>query len=422
MSNYSNPPAGEQTSLGIVKEVTPGTFPGMTGALYHAATQVKFDSKNVIVPRTGARKRWGQTTPATGSYESTGQIDVESSADTIGQLMAYALGAQTTPSTAVVSTSLSSPTVTAAVSFPVGTTFPKNVAPGMTITIDASANQEMLVVANPAITSSAGVFSINTTAGATKSHASSAAITLTGTLANYTKMTLGVLPSFSAQVYEVTQAVDYLGCMMESMAITMNAKGGLDVKFTAANLNEAVDASPATPAFSTKFPFVFENPKNYQILGSSMVGVRGSSIAVVSLSATLNNNLDKTYFSGSAGRSPYAFIQQQRDLKGSIVLGFEDASAYELFLGASGATGPQFPVAPTSFAWVCCGQDIIDSATGVPYMVTLQFPNIYPTGDPREIKATGMITQTFSFQGAESGNGNDDDLTVHYVGSNTAIF
>jgi len=422
MSNYNNPPVGEQSSLGIVKEVTPGVFPGMTGAIYHAASTVKFDGKNIPVARTASRKRWGQTLPGTGPYESTGQIDVESSADTIGQLIAYALGAQTTPSTAIVAETLSAATIIGATSFPVGTTLPRNIVAGMTLTIDTSTNMETLVVANPAITSSSGVFSINTTTGATKAHASAVGITLTGVNAYYSKMTLGQLPYFSAQVFEVTDAVDYLGCMMESMAITMNAKGGLDVKFTAANLNEAEDASPATPAFSTKFPFLFENPANWQVFGGNMVGVRGSSAAVISLSATLNNNLDKTYFSGSGGRSPYAFIQQQRSLKGSIVMGFEDTTAYKTFLGAANATGPQFPVAPTSFAWVCAGQDIIDAATGTPYLLTLDFPNIYPEGNPREIKATGMITQTFSFGAAESGNGNDDDLTVHYVGSNTAAF
>ncbi len=420
--DYYNPPTGEQTSLGLVKETTPGVFPGMTGALYHAATSVKFDGKNVPVTRTGARKRWGQTTPATGAYESTGQIDVESSADVIGQPIAFALGAQTTPSTAIVAETLSAATLISATSFPVGTSFPVNIVAGMTLTIDTSTNMETLTVANPAITASSGVFSINTTSGATKAHSSGATVTLTGTAAYASKMTLGTLPYFSAQEFMVTDAVDYLGCMMESMAITMNAKGGLDLKFTAANLNEAIDASPATPAFSTKFPYVFENPSNYQVLGGNMVGVRGSSIAVISLSATLNNNLDKTYFSGSGGRSPYAFIQQQRSAKGTIVLGFEDDSVYKLALGSASATGPVFPVAPTSFVWVCAGQDVIDSATGTPYLLTLKFPNIWPTGDPREIKANGMITQTFAFDSAESGNGNDDDLTIHYVGSAPAVF
>ncbi len=422
MANYLIPPQGELTSLGIVKEATPGVFPGMTGAIYHAAQAVKFDGKNVPVPRTGSRKRFGQTIPATGAYESTGNIEVESTVDTIGQLLAYAAGAQSVPSTSIVNLSLSSPTSIGATAFPVGTSLPVNVVPGMTINVDTSTNMETLTVANPAITTAAGVYSVNTTTAAAKAHAASVGIVSPSVTAYYTKMTLGLLPSFSAQLYRVTDAVDYLGCMMESAAITMNAKGGLDIKFACANLSEAIDASPAAPAFSAKHPFAFENPNNWQVLGNAMVGVPGSSVAVISLSATLNNNLDKTYFSGSGGRKPYAFVQQQRSLKGIITLGFEDDSAYELALGAAGATSPKYPVAPTSFAWVCAGQDMIDATNGVPYLVTFQFPNLFPESDPVEIKATGMITQAFNFGGAESGNGNDDDLTVHYVGTNAAAF
>lgn len=422
MPSYRIPPQGEQTSLGIVKEVTPGVFPTMVGAVYHRATNVKLDGKNVPVPRTGAAKKWGQELPGTGGYESTLAIDVESAGDKIGQLIAFSLGAQTTPSTAIVNLALSASTLVAATTFPVGSSLPLNVVPGMTVTIDTSTNMETLVLANPAVTSSAGVFSLNTTAGATKAHASAVTVTVTGTAAYYSKMTLGSLPSFSAQIFRVTDTVDALGCMMESMAITMNAKGGLDFKFNAANLNEAIDASPASPAFSSKFPFEFENPNNWQVLGGNMVGVPGSSAAVISLSAQINNNLDKTYFSGSSGRKPYAFVQQIRSIKGTLTMGFEDDSAYELFLGGAAATSPVFPVAGTSFAWVCAGQDIIDSATGVPYLLTLQFPNIYPTSDPVDIKSTGVITQQFGFDASESSNGSNDDLAVHYVGTNNAVF
>jgi hypothetical protein len=429
MANYNIPAVGEQSSLGIVKESTAGTFPGMTGALYHALTDVKFTSKNVAVPRTGARKRWGQTLPATGSYESSGTIAVESQVDTIGQLVAYALGAQSTPSQTIVNLTLSASTIIGATEFPVGTSLPVNVVPGMTITIDTSTSQEILTVAHPAITSSSGTFSVNTTAGATKAHNSGVGITVAGTDSYYTKMTLGLLPSFSAQLQRgvgtgssTGDTRDYLGCMMESMAITMNAKGGLDFKFTIANLKEQNETSPASPSFSTKFPFVFENPNNWQVLGGAMVGVPGSSVSVISLSATLNTNLDKTYFSGSSGRYPYAFVQQQRSVKGSVTFGFEDQAAYELFLGSSGSTTPQFPVSATSFAWVCAGQDTIDSGVGVPYLLTLEFPNIWPEENPVDVKASGPITQTFTFSAAESGTANDDDLTVHYVGTNSAAF
>jgi|SRR5579872_228878 len=422
MSNYVNPPAGELSSLGLVKETTPGVFPGMTNAIYHAQMNVKFDSKNTPVARTASRKRYGQTLPAPGGYESSGNISIESSADTIGQPVAFSLGAQTTPTSSILNLSLSSATSIGATAFPVGSSLPVNVVAGMKILIDTSTNQEPLTVANPAVTASGGVFSVNTTAGATKAHSSGVAISSPSTTAFYSKMTLGLLPSFSAQVFRVTDTVDYIGCMMENMAVTMSAKGGLDIKFGAANLKEQIDASPATPAFSTKNPFVFENPSNWQVLGGSMVGVPGSSIAVISMSAQLNNNLDKSYYSGSSGRFPFAFVQQQRSVKFSAVFGFEDDSVYQLFLGSSGATSPQFPVKPTSFAWVCAGQDMIDGTNGVPYLITFQFPNLWPEGDPVEIKSTGVITQAFSSQAAESGNGNQDDITVHYVSTNSAIF
>ena len=105
-----NPPVGQITSLGIGKETTPGV--AVVPTVFHAHMGWKAGDSNVMVRRTGARKRLGQTYPATGVYMTKGSLEVECDPDTLPQLMAFALGGQATPVAAGASVVAKSQTLT----------------------------------------------------------------------------------------------------------------------------------------------------------------------------------------------------------------------------------------------------------------------------------------------------------------------
>ncbi len=65
---------------------------------------------------------------------------------------------------------------------------------------------------------------------------------------------------------------------------------------------------------------------------------------------------------------------------------------------------------------------MIDATNGVPYMVTLELPNVFPDDNTVDIKANGEITQQFAIGGAESAAGNDDDITIHLVTAASAAY
>ena len=414
-------PVGELGSLGVIKETTFGVFPGAP-SIFHGTMSWAPKPQNAPVTRSPVRKRYGQSKPATGAFHLAGSLDVESTPDTLGQLLAFALGNQSTPTLNILATTLSSSTLTNAQAFPVGTNFPQNVVPGETITIDTTTNQETLVVATPALSVSAGVWSILTTTGATKAHSSGVAVAITSTTAYASTMKLGALPSFSIEENRVTDAIDYLGCMVESLTIDVKPKTGLSCKFAIVAKTLVTNPSPTSPTFSTKEILTFENPNNAQYFNSAPIGA-GGQVSTLGLAVTLNNNLNKDYFSGAAGRTVQNFPQLQRSGKATITLGFETNAAYQAFLGTSGTTAaPASATVPNiPFQWTMCGSDNADSTLGVPYMFGIYLPSMFPTGDTTELK-TGEIIQTFEAELNESGSGNNDDLTIYYVGTASAIF
>src|ERR1022692_3765300 len=97
-------PSGQQGSIGISKETTFAS-PALPPTVFHAFEEWAPASKNIGVVRTGARKRRGQTLMATGGYEVSGLLTVESDPDTLPQLITYSLGGTpSTPTTTVINT------------------------------------------------------------------------------------------------------------------------------------------------------------------------------------------------------------------------------------------------------------------------------------------------------------------------------
>jgi hypothetical protein len=216
---------------------------------------------------------------------------------------------------------------------------------------------------------------------------------------------------------------------MDSVSFTINPKSGLSPKFTICYATEANDPSPVAATFSTKLPYTFEHPANIQTMGIAstvggyVIGARGQ-VSTLGLSLTLNNNIDKTYFSGASGREVQAWPQQQRSVKGTITLGFETNTAYQYFLGSSGASatinGIQIPA--VCFTWSMFSASYADPFLNIPYSLTFKLPNLFASSHAVSNKSTGVIQQTFDFEAAESGNGTQDDLTILYVGTNGSAF
>lgn len=411
-------PVGQLASYGLIKESTFGVMPGAP-TLFHGMDSPSFKPQNQTVARSPIRARRGQTFPGTAGYILSGTLDPESTPDTLAQMIAFAMGAQSAPSTTIVSAAVSATTSSGATALPVGTTRPKNVIPGMTLTVDTSSNQEELVVAAPALSVSGGVWSINFTSATTKSHANGATIVLTSTGAYASKFTFGALPSFTAEEVRASiDAIDYVGCKVDQYTIDIKPGTGLSCKFQVVAKDSVINASPASPTFSTKAPMAFENPNNAQYFGSTIIGPYGG-VSTLSMSIGMNNNLDKKYFSGSSGRTVQDFPEGQRSGKVSLVLGFESNAVYKSFLGGN-ARAP-IVVPALELAWLMAGSDVIDETNGVPYLFSFELPNLFPTGDAVPIKA-GALQQTFEADLSESGSGNNDDLSIYYVGSASAAF
>lgn len=415
-------PVGELETLGIGKESTPFVFASPT--LFHAFTTFDPKPKNETVPRTGTRKRYGQTFPATGAFAGDASLEVESDPDTLGQLLAYAMGAQSAPSTTIYSGTLASAFNSGGNTASLNNV--DNLAIGSTVTFNGG-TPETLVVAS--ITGNGPPYSVTFTTNAANTHAISSTCTQVSASAFASKMTLSTVPTFSVQLNRVTDAVDYIGCIIDSMSLTINPKAGLVPKFNLGYATEANDASPTAPTFSTKFPFTFEHPYNLQTLGvastvgGQMIGQSGQ-VSTLGMSLTLNNNIDKSYYSGANGRKIQNWPQQQRSVKGSVTLGFETNTAYQDFLGTSGASATINGIAIPGlcFTWVMCNASIADGTLGIPYMISFKLPNLFANSHAISNKSTGVLQQTLDFDAAESGNGNQDDLTILYVGTNASVF
>ena len=406
-------PVGELSSFGVGKETTFGVF--ATPTLFHAVEDCSPTPKNILIPRSGARKRRGQNLPIVGGYEGKLSLTPEPDPDTVGQLLAYSMGAQTAPTLNVVNTTLSANTSIGATAFTCSTTI--GMQPGMLLSFDTAGNQESLTVL--AITG-AGAFS--TTSAATKAHTSGGAITCTSTTAYLTTLTLGTLPTWSAELNRVTDTVDYTACMIDSFSIDSSTGKYLQTKFNAAYQTEAIQGSPTSPTFSTKLPPAYDNPNNTAIIFGTAYGASGQ-VAVGDWSVSGSNNIGTNYRSFGAGRNIVNYPQQQRKFTGKVSLGFESDQAYKAFLGnASSATSPQSSVPGVALDFRMFTTDVLDSTNNLFYAFHFYLGNVFLETHGAPIKSSSVIMQQFTYQAAETANGANDDLKISLVNGNSTIY
>jgi hypothetical protein len=405
---------GQRATLGTGKEASFGTK--ATINLWHAFMTMGLKVTDAPIALTGARGNIDTAYPVAGGRTITGPVDIESTADTIVFWAAMGMGAQTTPSTTIVNTTLSATAIVGATSFTL--TSGLNVFPGMILQFDTSTNLETLTIAT--VQGAA----VTTTTAATKAHAQGAAVTCTATGAYLSKYTLAPLPSFSMEINRFGPTAgstllgdDFLGCKVESLAFSF-AKGMCKVTPTVKAQNMVKQATPTTATLSTKNPFVFERQAspvlwNATVLGDALL----TESSVISVAASLSNTLTEEW---SLGNGPLIrqFLEGVRTASGSIVLGFETSSAHDAFNAA--VSNGQKPSVQLTVP--IQGTDFADSSTGTPFALTMVLPKIYLSSWDGGDKSTGPLRQTVAFSAHPSGNGTNDSVTLYAISTNAAVY
>jgi hypothetical protein len=392
-------PYGNNASVGISKEVTYGTF--VVPSIFHSTEDFDATPEQMLITRTGAKHHQGQQLPIISGFKGAFTFGPQSDADTISQILALALGAQTAPVHGIVNTTLTAATIIGATSFTLAST--QNVRAGTTLTMGT----DSLVVQ-----SLGSGNTVTTTTAAIQAHASNAAVTVTATTAYTSTLSLGPVPSFSIESNRVTLATDYVGCAIDSLQVQFVKQKGMVVKATGGYASESTQASPTTPTFSTKSIPVFENPNNTAVIGGNALGIGFTTLH--SFDAALKNNLELNY-RPFGSRNVSAMPQKQRSVSGTFMAGFETAALYNQFI-ANAVTNQPVPIDVS-----ICSSDVADATLGIPYSWEFVMNAVLKT-HKAPIKSTDLIYQTFTYDCGETAVGGNDDMKIVLVNSASAIY
>lgn len=394
-------PYGNNATLGMARETSFGTFVPPT--MFHSIEQIDPQPEWITQDLTGARGHQGMTPSIITGFLGNCPFTPESDSDTVAQLIALAMGAQTAPTQTIVNTTLNGATIVGATSFTL--TSAKGVRVGQQLTFDTSTNMETLTVA-----SFTGPLTITTTTAATKAHASLVAVSLTATSAYTSDLTLGVVPSFSMELNTGVRCDDFVGCKVNTLALKLQKQKGLSVQAGIVYQKQAKQLSPTAPTYSTKIVPIFENPSNVNVMGAQLLAFPGATLH--DLSINLNNNLDTNY-RPSGTQYVTDFPQKQRKVTAQCTLGFESDALLDDFIN-NGATN-----AKESLRAVICSTDMADSTLKVPYSFEFLLAAGVMKKHGRSIKGTDLIFQTFDILAGESVNRGNDDLriTLHNTAS-----
>lgn len=396
-------PYGNNVTLGIAKETTFGTF--VTPTVFHAIEDANPQPEQLVVMRTGARGHQGQSTPIIAGFKGVFSLTPEADGDTIGQIIALGMGAQTAPSQTIVNTTITASTIIGATSFTVASI--KNIRVGQQISVDTSANLETVTV-----TGFSGPLTVTTTA-ATKAHASGVGFVLTSTTAYTSDLTLGALSSFSMELNRVTNCIDYTGCAIDGLSFGVKKQKGLVVTPSIVYSAEAVQGSPTSPTYSTKIIPMFENTTNLAIMGSQVL--QSGGITLHDFTCSLKNNLETNY-RPFGSRNVNLFPQKQRSVSGTIQLGFESGSLYTDFINNGGTNATEaIRVAITS-------TDMADATLKVPFGFEFNVGAAVLTKHGTAIKGTDLIYQTFSYSAGETTNRGNDDIRISLTNTASAAY
>jgi hypothetical protein len=421
-------PQGELETLGWGKETTFASFVAPT--VWHA-----FRSwSGVIATNQVARAPRGSLfvpVPAPGGRTGSGSLDVETTADTFPMVLAYTLGKQTlttgaqlyTGNTATAAIAIGDKTfhITPQVAPNLG--LPIFIFPGMSLDVDTAGNKETFVVTAVDTWFPAGAAKTLITgyvgspgSGFTKTHSSGTGVVGTNSHPLNTMGPGSPLPTFSQQINRPgSSCTDYLGCKIDSLALSWKPKQGLTAKASIVFADMVTDGSPTTAVLSAKNPYIMEQlfvKPNF--FGNDFSNGINSSLAGIDL--TISNNLQKDNFVGGGGNKVYNFPEGIRTLSGSLSLGFE--SANELIASQAAAGGGPLPLG----SLILPMQGIDPMSPGDPIFIVLVLPKIFLPSWTAGDDTSKTLSQTIPIACGESTPGANDTITAYCPGVGTTKF
>jgi hypothetical protein len=435
--------SGELATCGWAKETIFGKRPtGFSGALYHAFKTFNGKMTTQAVGRAPRGSPWGSL-PGTGGRSFSGQLDVETDPDTFPMVLAYTLGGQTFHAADPIYTGTLSGggTIVGATSATLSSNSstaggisnrPPLIFAGMQLTIDSGgAHPENVTVTdvttgvNPFTGANAVVVSFYLTSGGVGTglafvHAASCLVVAAITTKALIMMKAQIgLPTFTQEINRPYNGgnicTDYLGCKVDSLALSFAAKQGLTAKASIVAQDMQPQASPATAAVSPLNPYIFEQQLSNAVFCGEALSEIGSS-SLVSVSFTFNNNILKDNHVAGNGPLVWNFPEQLRSLTGSINLGFESLAEYNAAQAAS--AGGNLP--PVSLYLPLGSTDFI--IAGLPYSISLYFPKIFLGDWTPNDDSSKTLTQTLSMTCGESTPGAGDNVIAYCVTGATAAY
>jgi hypothetical protein len=397
-------PQGELATIAISRESTFGVFPGSPSWIFHAFTQHNPTVSTSPVPRA-PRGSIAAPIPGTGGRTVAMSLDVEPDEDTISQLLAFTLGAQTTPSATLFTSTLNgllNSGATAAV-----LTSTNFIYAGQSLIIDVGGSHPETVT----VTGITNTNAISFTPATAFSHASGATCTVTGTGGSKmsTLKMVTPLPSFTMQVSRPGgTSTDYLGSCIDQLQLSLSNKGALKTKFSLSAQQVVNDASPVTPTMSVLNPYIAEQQFTAAQIGGEVPSIL-SAASLEEWTLSINNNFNKSNFAIGAGNTVRSFLEQMRKVTGSMKLMFETNVQYNNCNAA--LNGGNLP--PITMLLPLVGTDSSGSA---PYAVGIWLPNVFLSKSAIADDTSKPTELTVNFECGESTPGANDTTTVTIVG------
>lgn len=411
-------PQGELESLGIGAETTFGVK--ATPTIWHAFTMFQPKTTTDAVARA-PRLSLASPYPGTGGRTVGMTLDVEPDSDTFPQLLAYTMGAQTNPSTALYSSTLSGAITAGNTSCVVASAL--FVYVGETIVIGGTTPETVVVTSVQGTT-------LQFTPALSFNHANNQTVTATGggggAGGKLNIMSPGSpLPSFTLQLNRPTTGVvptpsictDYLGTCVDQLALSFAAKQGLRAKFSLVAKNDPTDATPTSPTMSSLNPYIYEQQNTYATIGGEVLGNGQSTASLLQWSITISNNLNKANFTYGNGNLVRSFPEQLRKVSGTMQLYFE-SNAQLLNFNAAIAGGA---LPPISALIPMVSIDLIPSGTN-PFAIGIWMPKLFLKTLDIGDDTSKAVTQTYSFDAGESTPGANDTIEFYVIANSSSKY
>jgi hypothetical protein len=422
-------PQGENGTLGWGKEAA-GFGQFATPTIWHAFRSWDGPISIGQVARAPRGSKF-MPIPGPGGVSGAGTLDVETTADTFPMVLAYTLGKQqiTTGSTIYAGTVAANAAIGDKVlKISANSLFgPLLIFPGMSLTVDSGgAHPETFVVTDVDTWFPGGATHTNLTgyvgapgSGFGFAHTTGAVVVGANThpinVMNPNTPGNG-LPTFTQQVNWFGFAcLDYLGCKIDTLALSWKAKTGLTAKVGLAFKQMVVDNSPVAATLSAKNPYIMEQlfvtPNFY---GNDMSNGLNSSLTGIDLS--INNNLQKDNFAAGAGNTVYNFPEGQGTLSGTLTCGAESLNELTAALAAAGGG----PLNLGSLTLPIQGIDLLSPSD--PFFIVLVLPKLWIPKLSISGDTSKALSQSVPIVCGESTPGANDIITAYCVGTPTSKY